>query len=305
MPLAYEDLKLTREEDHKVVATALNGHVRLLALNASKSIEHLRKVHDLSPISTAVAGRLAMMSLLLADGLKQKEAKVHLTLKCEGPIQSVQMTAQADGSFRGSVRHPHTENLYDEKKHLNMKKAIGEGYLQVQKDLGLRERYTGQVELVDADLAQSFSYYLAQSEQISSFVSLGLSFSSEGVKHAGALLVQVMPDITEEELSYLEKRAQGGFPDLSYLMEEGFSPAQIMDLFMGDPDIFYLDSKEIFYHCPCSKVGMSEKLMTLGKKDLEELSQDPMGIELQCSTCDARYYLNQREIKNLLSQLKD
>ena len=49
------------------------------------------------------------------------------------------------------------------------------------------------------------------------------------VTQAGGMMIQLLPGAGEEEISYLETRA-GGFPEMTYLLSEGFSPAQILDL---------------------------------------------------------------------------
>lgn len=304
MPKISEDLKLNLEQDHLVLATALNGHVRLVGLDATEAVKHLVKIHDMSPIVAQVSGRLVLANLLLAAGLKGEQASLSLQLKCYGPLKGISSTADGEGRFRAYPHQAQVENFYNAKNQLDLAAAMGQGTLTVMRDLGLREPYTGQVPLQEGgDVAGTVAYYLAKSEQIQSVIFLSLSLNQEGVYKAGALLVQPLPNITEEELNYLEQRAFGGFPEISYLLEEGFKPAQFMDMFMGDPDILYLEERPVQFFCPCNRERMLRNLMTLGKQDLEELAGLSTGIQLECHYCNKVYHITQKEVQDLMQDL--
>lgn len=304
MPKAFETLQLNLDNDHLVVATALDGQVRLVALDATQAMQNFVQTHDMSPLVAQVACRLALANLLLAAGLKGKNATLSFQLKCHGALKGVYTVADGNGNFKAYPTVPQVENFYNEKKQLDLAAAMGQGTLNVIKDLGLGNPYIGQVELLEkGDIAGTVAYYLAKSEQIHSVIFLGLSFHKEGVQKAGALLVQVLPNMTEENLAYLEQRTYGGFPDISYLLEEGFFPAQIMDMFMGDPNILYLEERPLSFTCDCSLERMKQVLLTVGKKDLEELAEIPEGIALECHYCNKKYKILQAEVKEMLENL--
>lgn len=52
--------------------------------------------------------------------------------------------------------------------------AVGIGLLQVIKDMGLKEPYSGQTILVSSEIAEDLTYYFANSEQVPSSVGLGV-----------------------------------------------------------------------------------------------------------------------------------
>lgn len=305
MPKISEDLKLNLEQDHLVVATALDGQVRLVGLDATEAVRHLVKIHDMSPLVAQVSGRLVLANLLMAAGLKGEQASLTLQLKCHGQLKGLSTTADGEGNFRAYPYQAQVENFYTEKNKLDLAAGMGQGTLTVIRDLGLREAYTGQVELQEGgDIAGTVAYYLAKSEQVRSVLFLSVSLNQEGIYKAGALLVQALPNLTEENLDYLEQRAFGGFPEISYLLEEGFKPAQFMDMFMGDPNILYLEERPVQFHCPCSRDRMFRNLMTIGKKDLQELADIPEGIQLECHYCNKKYKITQEEVQNLLSDIE-
>ena len=124
---------------------------------------------------------------------------------------------------------------------------------------------------------------------------------NNGVKNAGGLIVQLMPGASEEDIDYIEKRANGGFPDITFLMEEGMSPEKIIDMFLGDPEICFLSGSEVSYKCNCSEEKMSAGLATLSRTDLEELANDPKGIDVECHFCDKKYHFTNEDIKKMFN----
>ena len=151
-------------------------------------------------------------------------------------------------------------------------------------------------ELVSGEIAEDFAYYLAKSEQTKSIVLLGVLLEHGEVSAAGGLMIQLLPGAGEDEISYLEKRASG-FPEISFLFKEGFTPAQIIDLFMGDPDLVYLDGQEVEFKCNCSRERMLSGLAALGKNDLEEITKDGKPIETVCRFCNSKYVFDPEELK--------
>ena len=213
------------------------------------------------------------------------------------------MTAVADshGNVRGYCLEPVVETTYHRPGKLNVGAAVGSGKLTVVKDFGLKEPYVGQVELISGEIAEDFTYYFASSEQTPSIVSLGVSLDTNGVTCAGGFMVQLLPGADEETISYLEDRVNGGFPEVSFLLQEGMNPEKILDMFLGDKEICFLEGRKVAYKCNCSRDRMERNLMAIGKKDLTELSLDPKGIDLECHFCDQRYHFSQEDVKALIS----
>ena len=219
-------------------------------------------------------------------------------IKGDGPMEG--MTCVTDFGFK--VRAYPIEAVVPTEYHrpgkINVGAAVGKGSLTVVRDIGLKEPYVGVSELVSGEIAEDFAYYLAKSEQTKSIVSLGVLLEKGEVSHAGGLMVQLLPGAGEDEISYLEKRA-AGFPEISFLFSEGFTPAQIIDLFMGDPDLKYLDGKEVEFKCNCSRERMLSGLAALGKNDLEEITRDGKPVETVCRFCNSKYVFEPDELKKL------
>jgi len=298
VPGAPEDIS----EDHIVKAHALNGFVKAMAIRSTKACETAMLTHNTSNAVTAALGRFITGSLLISENMKNEDDTQTTIIKSDGPIRG--MTCVVDSNFNAKAYPIETniETTYHKPGKINVGEAVGNGMLTVIRDIGLRDPYVGSVELLTGEIAEDFTYYLAKSEQTPSIVALGVLIEDGHVKHAGGLMVQLMPGAGEEEISYLEKRASG-FPDITYLLEEGFSPAQIIDLFLGDPDVNYLSAAPVAFKCNCSKERLKNGLITLGKRDLEELANDPNGIDTECHFCNSKYHFEANEIKALIDEI--
>jgi len=285
--------------DYIVRATAYGGQVRALAIRSTVLCREALAIHKTSPVATAALGRFLSGSLLLADNLKSEEDTQTTIIRCDGPLHGMTAVCDSKGSVRGYCNEPVVENTFHYPGKLDVGAAVGTGILTVIRDFGLKEPYVGTVELVSGEIAEDFTYYLAVSEQTPSIMSLGVLLEKGGVAHAGGFLVQLMPGAGEDLIELMEKRAGGGFPDVTFLMNEKMSPEQILDMFLGDPEINYLTATQVQYTCNCSRDRMERNLLTLGKTQLDELSEDENGITLECHFCDKIYKFDQESLREL------
>lgn len=293
---------LDNETDYLVRATALEGHVRAFAIRTTNAVREVQRIHKTSPVVTAALGRFITGSLMLAENMKGDDDNQTTIIKCEGPIKGMTCVCDSKGHARAYPIVPEVEATYHRPGKLNVGEAVGKGMLTVIRDIGLREPYVGSVELVSGEIAEDFTYYLASSEQTPSVVALGVQMDKDGVKNAGGLIVQLMPGATEEDIDYIEKRAGGGFPDITFLLEEGFNPEKIIDMFLGDPKVCFLSGSEVSYKCNCSEEKMSRGLATLSRADLEELANDPKGIDIECHFCDRKYHFTSEDVKKIMGK---
>lgn len=288
------------DQDYMVTAIALGGKVRVLVVRTTSICKEALRIHGTSPVATAALGRFLTGTLLLAASLKGDNSSITANIRSDGPIKGMTAVCNSRGGVKGYCIEPVVPTVNRAPGKLDVSAAVGKGMLSVVKDLGLKEPYIGSSELISGEIAEDFTYFLAVSEQTRSIMSLGVLMNSTGVLHAGGFLVQLMPEAGEPEIEYLEKRASGGFPDITYLLSEGLSPEHIADMFIGDPEIQFLSGSPVRYECGCSREKMERNLIALGKKELDELASDPAGIELVCHFCDVKYHFTQTEIARLM-----
>ena len=285
--------------DYVVCATALGGYVRAVGIRSTILAGEAMRIHDTSPVATAALGRFLSGSLLLASGLKESTVSQSAIIRCDGPLKG--MTAVCDGKnrVRGFVNEPVVDNFLHYPGKLNVGAAVGKGSLSVIRDSGRGQPYTGTVSLISGEIAEDFTYYLASSEQIPSIMGLGVLLEQREVSAAGGFLIQVMPGAGEDVLSFLEERAHGGFPEVTYLLKEGMDPEHILDMFLGDPELVFLGAFPVSYACACSREKMEKNLIILGADELNDLGKDPNGITLECHFCGQKFLFSQQNLLEL------
>ena len=288
--------------DHIVRATALDGHVKALAIRTTGAVREAARIHGTSSAATAALGRFITGSLLLADNMKNPDDSQTTILRCDGPLGGMTCVCDSSCHAKAYANNPDVPTSYIRPGKINVAEAVGKGTLTVIRDIGLREPYVGSVELVSGEIAEDFTYYLAASEQTPSVVALGVLMEGGEVKHAGGMMIQLMPGASEEDITYIEERVNGGFPEITFLLEEGFSPAKILDLFIGNRDLVYLSGRPAAFKCYCSREKMSAGLAALGKADLEELIASGEPVQTECHFCGAKYVFETDEIREMLKK---
>ncbi|NLL65374.1 MAG: Hsp33 family molecular chaperone HslO [Clostridiaceae bacterium] len=288
-------------KDELVIATAFSGRMRGIAVQSTQTVTDLMRVHDLSPISTIALGLFAIGAQLMAGDLKNDDASMSITLRCDGPLGGMVVAAEPTSYVRGYAFNPRVSlEPRPEDGKIHFRDAVGAGSLTVVKNLGVREPYSGTVDLISGEIAEDLAYYLAASEQIPSVLAAGVLVNETGVVCAGGLLIQLLPGYTEEDVNYIERRA-AGFPDVTFWLQQGFTASQLLDLFFGDKNLKYLEQRPIGFCCPCSRERMERNLLAIGKADLIELAEDSNGINLECHFCNSHYHFDQKEVQALVA----
>ena len=183
---------------------------------------------------------------------------------------------------------------------LDVAKALDMGVLSVIKDIGLKEPYIGQTQLVSGEIAEDLTYYFATSEQIPTSVALGVLMEKNNtVKQAGGFIIQLMPFATEELISDLEKRL-GEFTSITALLEQGKEPLDIVKQIFEDYNVEVTDTIPTKWHCNCSKERFSQAVISLGKKEIANLLADNKPVEVNCQFCNSSYTFSPEELENML-----
>lgn len=281
-------------------AYAFDGTVRIYAAITTELVAEAQRIHNLWPTSCAALGRCLTIASIMSCTYKSGE---HLTIKVcgDGPIGQITMEA-TDGYVRGFVHNPGVYLSYNNGK-LNVGDAVGRtGYIEVIKDLHMHTPFSSTCELVSGEIAEDFTYYFAKSEQIPSSVGLGVLLNPEGqVLSAGGFLLQIMPGCKEETLQKLEKRLKN-LKSCSQMIQEGYSAIQMIEeITEGDYEL--LETKELFYFCPCNKNRFKNGLMSLGKIELEDILKTDHKASITCNFCKKTYEFSSEELEGMITAL--
>ncbi len=288
-------------EDYIVRATAANHQLRIFAATTRNLVEEAREIHHTSPVATAALGRLLTAGSMMGSMMKGEHDVLTLQIQCQGPIGGLTVTADSEAGVKGYVRQPLVILPPNEKGKLDVAGALGPGFLNVIRDIGMKEPYNGQIQLVSGEIAEDLTYYYATSEQIPSSVGLGVLLNRDNhVRQAGGFIIQVLPFAQEEVIATVERSLQQ-IHSVTDLLEQGMMPQDMVRALMGDLEVEILDSIPARYACNCSKERVTRAVASLGRKDLEDLIAQGETIEVNCEFCDSHYYFTVDELKGFIS----
>lgn len=288
-------------KDYIIRATAAEGTVRAFAAVTTELVNKASVIHGLSPIATAALGRTLTAAGMMSKMLKGEKDKLTIQIKGDGPLGGIVVAADSMANVRGYVHNPDVDLPLNERGKLDIRTAVGYGYINVIKDMGLREPYIGFADLVSGEIADDLTYYFATSEQVPSTVALGVLVDKDGVTSAGGFIIQLMPGAEEETVEKLEKRLIG-FPSISKLLADGSTPEQILDMLLEDMNPRVIEKIPTSFTCNCSHDRMERNLISIGRNDLLEILEDGKGAELQCHFCNKMYNFSHEDIEKLIKE---
>ena len=290
-------------KDYIVRATAANAQIRAFAATTTELVEEARVHHGTSPVATAALGRLLTGGVMMGSMMKNDTDVLTLQINCSGPIGGLTVTADALGNVKGYVNEP--EVLLPPKNgKLDVGGALGQGILNVIKDMGLKEPYAGQTILQTGEIAEDLTYYFAQSEQTPSAVALGVLVDTDtSIRSAGGFIIQLLPDATEEMIEKLEQKL-ATIPYVSDLLDMGETPEGILQMILGDMDLKILDTIPTAFYCNCARERVEKALISIGKEELEKIIREDKKATLHCHFCGKEYDFTEAELIRLLEEAK-
>ncbi len=290
-------------KDYIVRATAAQGTIRAFATSSTELVDKAAKVHGLSPIATAALGRTLTAAGMMSRMLKGENDKLTIQIKGDGPLGGIVVTSDSSANVKGYVYNPIVDLPLNDHGKLDIRTAVGYGYINVIKDMGLKKPYIGFSDLVSGEIADDLTYYFATSEQVPSTVALGVLVDANGVRSAGGFIIQLMPGADEETIEKLENRLIG-FPPVSKLLSQGTTPEEILEMLLDEMDPKIIEKVPCKFECNCSKERMERNLISIGKNDLLEILEDGQGAELQCHFCNTKYNFTHQDIEKLIRESK-
>ncbi len=290
-------------EDYIVRATAGDGQIRAFAAVTTNLVEEARKRHDTSPVATAALGRLLTAGAMMGSMMKNETDILTLQIKGSGPLGGITVTADAKARVKGYVDNPDVM-LPPKNGKLDVGGAVRIGLLNVIKDMGLKEPYSGQTVLQTGEIAEDLTYYFATSEQVPSSVGLGVLMNKENtVRCAGGFIVQVMPFVTEEVLGRLEENIQK-ISSVTTMLDNGHTPEEMLEKVLDGLDVEITDTLPAAFYCNCSRERIEKAIISIGKKEIREMIDEGKEVEVKCHFCNTAYKFQPSELEEIYKQAK-
>ena len=289
--------------DKRIRAIAKDAAIQITAVTSIETVERARQIHQTLPTATAALGSVLTICSIMGSQLKVDDGSVTIQFKGNGPLGSVVCVSDSEGNVRGYLQNPACDLPLRPDGKLNVGAGIGQGYLMVIKDIGLKDPVTGTTVLVNGEIAEDITRYFVESEQIPSACALGVLVGTEQqVKQAGGYLVQLMPGYTESDIDKLEENIKNAGA-MTAMLEAGMTLEQIVYKVLDGFDVEILEKSEFEYRCNCSRDKVIRALISMGRKELTELMNEQKNTEITCQFCDKVYSFTSDEIGELLNKI--
>lgn len=290
--------------DKIIKCLAYDGRISITCIDSTELIEEARKIHDLSPVSTAAMGRLLTVSALMGCEMKSEKHRLTVQLKGDGPIGQMVVASDNIPRVKCYLANPHVDLPLNEFGKLDVGTAVGnKGFINVIKDIGLKEPYIGISPLVSGEIAEDFANYFVNSEQTNTAVVLGVLVDKNGVKNAGGYIITPMPDATENDISNVEKSIfESGA--ISRMLEKNMSIEEIAKKVTGDENLKVIEvNNHPKYECDCNKEKFRKGLISIGKIDLKEIIEEDGKAEMVCNFCNKKYNFDKEELEEIFNNM--
>lgn len=293
--------KKNKPNDYLIKALALEERVRIYIVRNTEVANEAMIRHSLWPSATSLLGKTMAIGLMMGGMLKGDEA---LTIKINGngPIGTIVVDSNAKGEVRGYTERSHVN--FTNKEGLDDVSTLGkDGYIDVIKDLKLKELFTSTVPLITGDLAKDFTYYFMVSEQTKSLCSLGAIVDVDNyAKTCGGIIVQLLPNHIETDIDYLESKIDV-LSKMSALLLEHDDLEDILKL-LFDKDYRVVETMPVKFKCHCSKAHFARGLSTLSKDQLTDIIEKEGKAEVVCHYCGNHYYYTKEDLEEIKKRSK-
>ena len=291
------------EKDNIIKFLDYNGRISITCADTTHLVEEARKIHDLSPVATAALGRLLTMGVIMASDLKSEKDNITLQIKGNGPIGKMVAVVNKNLEIKGTVDNPQVDAPLNEFGKLDVGGVVGhDGYLNVIKDIGLKEPYIGVVPISSGEIAEDFARYFTESEQVRSAVALGVLVDRNGVKDAGGYLLAAMPDAKDGDITNIEKSIfEAGA--MSKMLENKLSLLDIAKKVTGDKNVKVIEQDlHPVYKCDCSKEKIERALQALDKNELNKIIEEDGKAEIICHFCNKKYDFSKEDLLDIVNK---
>ena len=290
--------------DYLVRGMSMDGFVKAVAICSTETVRRGAEIHKTTPNATAAFGRALTAASMMGNMQKVENGSMTLQIKGGGPIGTIVCVSDPQGNVRGYVYEPNVPLVEKYPGKLDVGATVGtDGTLTVIRDLQMKEPYVGSIELVSGEIGDDVTAYFAQSEQTPTACALGVLVDrDQSVKVAGGYLLQLLPGAPEETIDKLEQGIQRAGA-VTAMLEQGMTPEDILGQVCGDLGILFMETTPISYKCYCDRKRVEGALISLGKKELQEIADEGKTFPVECQFCDTVYKFTPEDLQGLLKKL--
>ena len=288
-------------KDYLVRGMTMDSFVKVVAIRSTGIVSRAAQIHGTTPNATAALGRALTAASMMGNMQKVENGSMTLQIRGGGPIGTITVVSDPEGNVRGCVTEPNVPLVEKFPGKLDVGATVGtDGTLTIIRDLQMKEPYVGSTELVSGEIGDDVTAYFARSEQTPTACALGVLVDRDlSVKVAGGYLVQLLPGAPDDVIDRLEAGIQRAGA-VTAMLEAGMTPEDILGQVCGDLGVVFMETTEVSYKCYCSRHRVESALISLGKKELEEIAAEGKAFPVECQFCDTVYTFTPEDIRNLI-----
>ena len=288
-------------KDYLVRGMSMDGFVKVVAIRSTELVRRGAQIQKTTPNATAAFGRALTAASMMGNMQKVDNGSMTLQIRGGGPIGTITVVSDPEGNVRGCVTEPNVPLVEKYPGKLDVGATVGKsGTITVIRDLQMKEPYVGSAQLVSGEIADDVTAYFAQSEQVPTACALGVLVDrDQSVKVAGGYIVQLLPGAPEDIIDRLEAGVQKAGA-VTPMLEQGMTPEDILGQVCGNLGVVFLETTEVSYKCYCSRERVEAALISLGRKELQEIADEGKTFPVECQFCDTVYSFTPEDIQILL-----
>lgn len=283
--------------DYMIKALDSSGGVKVVLAATTSLVQHAHQRHGTSATASAALGRVLTAALIMTHDLKDPLDVVSIRFNGDGPAGVIIATATGMGTVRGYISNPQADLPATRTDKLDVGGLVGsDGYVEVLKDIGMKQPFSGRVALTSGEIAEDLVQYFMRSEQVPTLLALGVLVDIDlRVKSAGGLMVQALPGADQELVASIEQQVLE-LGNVSAALEKAGSLEDLLQNIMGDVAYQIIGEQDVEFCCSCSRERLAVILSSYSQEELEYLCDDGGVMEVTCNFCNEQYHYSPEQI---------
>ncbi len=292
-----------KERDYLLKIIDKDKNIRVWLARTTTLVEEAHRRHNSSATASAAMGRVLTAAVMMGSDLKGDDDILTLRINGNGPAGTVLATADAQGGVRGLISEPQADLPSRSPGKLAVGDLVGQdGFLEVIKDMGLKQPFVGKVPLLSGEIAEDLAQYYMMSEQIPSLVSLGVLVGTDlHIEAAGGLIVQALPGADDGVLEKIESNILS-MPNISQMIKTTASLEEVLPIIMNGVPYTVVAEQELAFRCKCSRERLGIVLAALGEEEINSALENDEEIEAICNFCKECYSFSPEELQAIKSK---